>query len=296
MGVSIFPSTGRASTSPRASEARVSSPPRILITWPADGLALSAKRQPYSVCHARFLGDARALSAGEVKIFRGNARVVLANVRFGLDTACHDLDAIQRHLPLVNLGDVLGLADLARALVHAVRRATPLAEGDGEVKRRVGLIKEPREQMLTVAQTLAKRNLLPAKVVATVGMRKGLPGMAEDAVTLAELYTVHAGRLRGQHPFTDAEIAALGEHGEWLTENLRSGHTPRRKKVRANTPADDRDRLWTLLDRRYLDLRRIGFHFHPEEVDAVVPPLMSATREAAADDEDEETPEPVTPA
>jgi hypothetical protein len=267
----------------------------MLITWPVDGLALSAKRQPYGVCYARFLGDARGLAAGEVKIFRGSARVVLANVRFGLDTACTDLDAIQRHLPLVNLGEVLGLADLARALVHGVRRATPLAEGDGEVKRRVGLIKEPREQMLSVAQTLAKKNLLPAKVVATFGTRKGLPGMADDAVGLAELYTAHASRVQGQHPFTDAEIASLGEHGEWLVENLRAAHTPRRKKVRANTPADDRDRLWTLLDRRYLGLRRVGFYFHPEDVDAVVPPLMSATREAA-DDEGEEPAAPVTPA
>lgn len=49
---------------------------------------------------------------------------------------------------------------------------------------------------------------------------------------------------------------------------------------------DERDRLWTLLTQRHAFLRKVGWYFHGERCDAMVPPLDApATR--ALDDEDE---------
>ena len=49
----------------------------------------------------------------------------------------------------------------------------------------------------------------------------------------------------------------------------------------------DRDRLWTLLVTRYAFARKVGWYFHGERCDEVVPPL--GARVAACDDLDDET-------
>jgi hypothetical protein len=49
---------------------------------------------------------------------------------------------------------------------------------------------------------------------------------------------------------------------------------------------DDRDRLWTLLTQRHGFLRKVGWYFHGERCDDMVPPLDAPVRRPL-DDEDE---------
>ena len=298
MGVSVIPPSRRAGALLQSVEVRPSSPPQSLVVWPADGLRLSAKRRSYGACHARFIPLAYALSAHEVRVFRGNARLVLANVRFGLDAACADRAAIERELPHADLPKAIETADLARALVYAVERVVEPVS-DGEFKRRIAAIKEVREPMTAAAQNMALKKVIPVKSVPKARQGGGVPALAAHAVALADLFTTYAERARGSHPFTDEDVRALREDGEWLLENLKSPRERTRKVADENPPAEDRDRLWTLLTRWHVELRRIGGYFHPNTLDQVVPPLLSAAVVASADDETvEEAPpaESVNPA
>jgi hypothetical protein len=54
----------------------------------------------------------------------------------------------------------------------------------------------------------------------------------------------------------------------------------------AHGEADDRDRLWTLLAQRHAFVRKVGWYFHGERCEEVVPPLGASARRAL-DDEDE---------
>ncbi|KYG02296.1 hypothetical protein BE21_55130 [Sorangium cellulosum] len=49
-----------------------------------------------------------------------------------------------------------------------------------------------------------------------------------------------------------------------------------------------RDRLWTLLVRRYADLRKIAYYFHGDAFEDVTPKLLSRLSSCAAEDESEE--------
>lgn len=49
-----------------------------------------------------------------------------------------------------------------------------------------------------------------------------------------------------------------------------------------------RDRLWTLLVRRYADLRKIAHYFHGDALEDVTPKLQSRLSRSAAADEAEE--------
>ncbi len=297
MGISVIPPSRRAGALLQSAQVRPSSPPQSLVVWPADGLPLSAKRRTYSACFERFIPLARALPATQVAVFRGNARLVLANARFGLDTACADRAAVERHLPHADIPKMIETPDLARALVHAVERVVePVSEG--EVKRRVAAIKDVREPMADAARNMALKKVIPAGSIPKARKNGGVPAVAAHAVALAELFTTHAERMRGSHPFTDEDVRALHENGEWLMENLKPTREPSRKVSRENTPADDRDRLWTLLTVWHVELRRVGGYFHPNTLDQVVPPLLSAAVVGRADDEtgDEQPPaEPTKP-
>lgn len=298
MGISVIPPSRRAGALLQSAQVRPSSPPQSLVVWPADGLRLSAKRRSYRACYERFIPLARAWPVQQVLVFRGNAGLVLANVRFGLDSACVDRAAVERDLPHADLPKALETPDLARSLVYAVGRVVePVSEG--EVKRRIAAIKTVREPMADAARNMALKNVIPAKSVPEVRKGGGVPAVARHAVDLAELFTAHAERMRGSHPFTDEDVRTLHENGEWLMENLKPTREPSRKVSRANSPADDRDRLWTLLTVWHVELRRIGGYFHPNTLDQVVPPLLSAAVVKRADDEtdDEEAPtEPAKPA
>ena len=144
-----------------------------------------------------------------------------------------------------------------------------------------------------MAGVVVPRSQTRADVVAGIKAKGGLPAMAAGAVRLCALYTEHAEDVRGMHSFSEKEIHDLGADGEWLLEHLKPGNVRKHAASRAQTPADDRDRLGELLVRRHAMLRKIGYYFHGENVDAFVPPLLSSARQSVAveEAEDDATPD-----
>ncbi|WP_437603668.1 hypothetical protein WMF28_18985 [Sorangium sp. So ce590] len=242
----------------------------------------------YHACYKRYAPLAEALPDGEIEVCRADVRIAFANVKRGVQAACADPARIRRALPELPLDDVLALPDLGRALIFAATRVTAKPASTGDIEAKLAIVIELREPMLTLAETLAKRALLPKDVVAEIRAGSGKYDLASDGMALAHLYAEHAGALRGKHPFTQEELDKLREASEWLLDTL----TPdgaRRPVARQRSEAEKmRDRLWTLLVRRYADLRKIAYYFHGEAFDEVTPKLQSRLSRSAAADEAEE--------
>ncbi len=115
-----------------------------------------------------------------------------------------------------------------------------------------------------------------------------------DSVALLEKYEpVLGGRLS-----VDVELLAEGQElGRWLRQTVEPSVSPKNDGLKKNEGSEVRDRLWTLLQRRHRELRRIGAWLWPAEVDKRVPSLLarqrkrkSKEREDAAEGGTESTP------
>ncbi|WP_437311695.1 hypothetical protein [Sorangium sp. So ce388] len=242
----------------------------------------------YHACYKRFAPLAAELPDRDVEVCRADVRIAFANVKRGVQAACADPARIRRALPELPLDDVLALPDLGRALIFAATRVTAKPASSGEIDAKLKVVTELREPMLTLAETLAKRGLLPRNVVAEIRAGTGKYDLASDGMALAHLYEEHADALRGKHPFTQEEFDQLREASEWLLDTL----TPdgaRRPVARQRSEAESmRDRLWTLLVRGHADLRKIAYYFHGDTFEDVTPKLQSRLSSSAAADVAEE--------
>ncbi|WP_437932177.1 hypothetical protein WMF37_24005 [Sorangium sp. So ce291] len=242
----------------------------------------------YHACYKRFAPLAAGLPDRDVEVCRADVRIAFANVKRGVQAACADPARIRRALPELPLDDVLALPDLGRALIFAATRVTAKPASSGEIDAKLKSVTELREPMLTLAETLAKRGLLPKDVVAEIRAGTGKYDLASDGMALAHLYEEHADALRGKHPFTQEELDQLREASEWLLDTLTPDGARRPAAKQRGEAENVRDRLWTLLVRRYADLRKIAYYFHGDAFEEVTPKLQSRLSSSAAADVAEE--------
>ncbi|WP_437925419.1 hypothetical protein WMF37_41175 [Sorangium sp. So ce291] len=242
----------------------------------------------YRACYKRFAPEALALPDREVELCRADVRIAFANVKQGVEAACADPARVRKALPELPLDDVLALPDLGRALVFASTRVTARPASSREIEAKLKIVAELREPMLSLAETLARRGLLPREVVAEIRAGSGKYDMASDGMALAHLYEEHADALRGKHPFTREEFDQLREASEWLLDNLTPDGARRPATKQRGEAEAMRDRLWTLLVRRHADLRKIGYYFHGDAFEDVTPKLQSRVIKAAVEEADEE--------
>lgn len=242
----------------------------------------------YHACYKRFAPLAAEIPERDVEVCRADVRIAFANVKRGVQAACADPARIRRALPELPLDDVLELPDLGRALVFAATRVTARPASSGEIEAKLALVSELREPMLALAETLAKRGLLPKDVVAEIRAGTGKYDLASDGMALAHLYDEHAEALCGKHPFTREELEQLREASEWLLDTLTPDGARRPVAKQRGEAEKVRDRLWTLLVRRHADLRKIAYYFHGDAFEDVAPKLQSRLSRAAARDAAEE--------
>jgi hypothetical protein len=232
--------------------------------------------------------EALAFPDRDVELCRADVRIAFANLKQGVAAACADPAGVRRALPELPLDDVLSLPDLGRALVFASTRVTARPASSREVEAKLKVVAELREPMLSLAETLARRGLLPRDVVVEIRAGSGKYDMASGGMALAHLCEEHADALRGKHPFTREEFELLREASEWLLDNLTLDGA-RRPAVKQRGEAEAmRDRLWTLLLRRHADLRKIGYYLHGDAFEDVTPKLQSRVVKAAATEEVDE--------
>ena len=247
----------------------------------------------YKALYDKHRAAALALPEEEVQICRADPRVVFANLKLGhkgvLGTPALVTSA-RAHLPKIPMKQVLELPDLGRALVYASGKVVGRVAGPREIEAKLEFIREPREQMLAQAEVLARRGKLDKDAVARVRAGSGKYDSAHDVVTLVGMYTEHQKALAGLHPFTTPELGKYREAGEWLLEVL----TPdgaRAEPVKRQKPEAERvrDGVWTLIVARHPYLRKIGFYFHGDEVDRLVPRLQSRVAPTAVATAEEES-------
>lgn len=276
----------------RVASLRPSGPPPALTVSFGDGLAPSAKRRSYAACFAAFLSEARALSASEVIPFPGDARLALSNVRRAVDDVFADPSMVSQHLTMFPVAQAMEAADVARALVHAdvsVQYVPAPPLGARAVLKRIA---KPRRGMVNVAVTLAERGLLPSEQVAKLGRQGGMQGTINDAIIVSALFATHADAIKGMHPFTAKEIAALQQDAEWLRENMKPKGARKAVAKRGGLPEDDRNRMWTLLVKRHALLLRIAGYFYGPALTEHVSPLRSRVHAPLSVESDEPAPAP----
>jgi hypothetical protein len=244
---------------------------------------------------AHYRPVASKLPATEVQICRANTRIALANVRFAIHAnfgAAGDparparLKEVREALPKIKIKRVLALPNLARALLLAANKATGRPASAGEINEKLAIVSALREPMLTQAETLAGRGIFPKEIVAKIRAGSGKYDIASDGAALVSLYAECAHDAAGKHPFTEEEFAKVREASEWLLERLTPTGAKPRTPVKQPDAEDMRDRLWTLLVKRYADLRVIAYYFHQDAFEDYAPRLQSRSAGAPAPDEE----------
>jgi hypothetical protein len=245
------------------------------------------KRTTYKEQYDHFLPLALKLPEADIQPCRADVPVALANIKLGIKAVLgtkEQIAAVKEHLPKIHVQDLLDLPDIGRALLFSLGKVVTRTVSAGEIDAAIKEISGPREQLLDQAEIFAKRGLLDKALVAKIRAGSGKYDMAKDGLDLVALFTDNAVALKGQHPFTKAELDKLRKTSEWLLESLTPGgaRTEAKKKSSAE---EARDRLWTLLVQRHPDLRKISYYFHGEEFEGFTPRLQSRVAQAVLDEE-----------
>ena len=221
-----------------------------------------------------FLGEARAIAAADIVPMRADLQLAVHNLKIGVASVLAESKRLER-LPETTVAHFAALPALALAVVFTgtqIDRA-PKASEVAPLLEKAG---KARGLLMKVAVGLAAAGALRRADVEKILAGKGKLDMARDCVALAALFTNNAASLKGKHPVTAAQIKEAAEVGTKLLGLLKPGRA-KPTRVAPNEAAVDRDRLWTLLLRRYDALWRAGAYlFGRDAVDAKVPALQAS--------------------
>lgn len=228
-------------------------------------------------CLDHFLPIAMELPESQRTLFRGNAAIVRANVRYALDQHGLDDARVQEVFRDVTLAQFDELPLIARALHLAVTLMPSITMSDGAVQETLSKLAPLREDGLSELRALARRGLITSEEIASIEAGKGTTDMAEDAVAIATLLRQvrKKNKRLQQRILDDDEIESLEGYGNWLLDNL----TPsggRRPRKAASEQSVQRNAIAALLRERYQVLRGIAYVFHGDAFDQFVPPLLSS--------------------
>jgi hypothetical protein len=234
-----------------------------------------------------FLPLAQALPEAEVEVCRAEVPIVRVNASRGVDAILPRIAEIIAKQPDLVVGELLEVKPLALALVYADDRI-PLANSQGEIAERLGRVRMLRELTLQQLEIFGALGLVPADRVRAIRAGTGPLDTARDAVAITGMFVEFAEAVSGKHPFTPEHFTTLSTEGSWLVRELQPQRAIRVKDERDGA-AVIRDRLWTLLQRRYEALREAAVVlFGLRRLDEYVP-LLQARQVAAR------TPSPTPP-
>ena len=213
----------------------------------------------------KYRAPAIKLKPADVLVCRADTRIAFANVKQGVESLFgpegdpgrkERIAAVQEQLPKLNAKKTAKkLPELARALMLAAQQVAPPVS-TGEINEKLVIVGKHREPILTTAEVLAAKGLLPRDEVAKIRAGSGKYDIASDGVALSDLFAAHAAEVKGKHAFTDEDFTEMRD------------------------AADLRDRLWTLLVTGHSDLRVMGYVMFRDDFDVKVPKLQSQTTEA----------------
>ncbi len=228
----------------------------------------------------RFRGEALGLPADLVVPYRTDATRAYHNAVAAREVVLAARAAVDATGVQVKWSDVESLGDVGVALIQAAA----LVDGDGCTRGVLkALLTEAaplRRSLLLSARALASQSLLPSDTVRAVHKGRGPQDAGRDLVVLAALFTEHAEKIRGKHPISAKELRRAAELGAEIATHARSAATPKdRKRVgEAKAAAELRDRVYTLLLRRFDTLGRAAGALWGLDAVNRVPPLHGAIK------------------
>jgi len=221
---------------------------------------------------SRFLREAGALSAAEIVPLRADAALAEKNVAVGVAAVLAYDAHVAEHLPSVDLAELRSLPDLARAVVVAAHEAG----GDEELGPLYAEACTLRRTLRAVAVGLVEAGVLGARDLARFSPERGATDVGADCAALASLFQRKAEELEGKSAAGEEDLARAAEVGLALRAHFKPTGAARKPGASGLSPAEGRDRLWTLLLLRHERLWAVGAYIYGHAVDAHVPALHAA--------------------
>ncbi len=211
-----------------------------------------------------------------LSLFRCDPHLAHHNASIGVTVVLAEQARIASELPTVDLELIRTIPNLALAVLFAGSRVnrTPEASELRGLQPQGHIL---RRKMLSAGTSLAESDLLPEREVSAIRSGKGPLDAADDLIQLAALFRRHASAIQGKHPITTNDITTAEKLGTRMIALLRPSAAPRSSHPTEDLQywVDARDRLWTLLVRRYEVVRKVGTWLYGNSAANKVPNLQS---------------------
>ena len=247
---------------------------------------------PSESAYQKFLDAARALDRRDLREMRGDPALAYTNASRALDTLRTRQATIDGELPRLQVSDLAEIPEIAQAVMFADLEVQRAEHAAGRLDHLMRRARKLRKRLLGWAdEVLASGG---GSELAAVRHGEGAADTAEDCVALARLLAPHVSstepgkkkkrKKNGKSRLSPKKLSEAADVGAELARTLRPGDRPNSGAAPdVERAVEMRDRLWTLLRERYVDLWRAGAYLFGPTVDERLPTLQSRRRKDDAD-------------
>jgi hypothetical protein len=236
--------------------------------------------------YQRFLPDALAIPAAEIRPFRADAALAYQNALEGVKNVMAREAELAAQLPHEDLARLKNLPNVVLGLVFAVLHAEGAHEQPRAVRQQLGEARKLRRKLLAGFGALKEAGVFTQKEYDTIAAGRGPLDAANDCIALAAKFRSKWSAIANKTAITPEELARAAELGTTLQAEFKSDRVriSKAKKVGAAADAaEKRDRLWTLASRLNDRLWCVGTLIFGRAIDDYVPQLQTAQRKSTVD-------------
>jgi len=235
--------------------------------------------------YQRFLPEALAIPANEIKPFRADASLAYQNALEGVKNVMAREPELAAELPHEDLARLRSLPNVVLGLVFAVLQAEGVPEEPRTLRADLAETRRLRRALLTGFAALKEAGVFTQKEYDTIAAGRGPLDAANDCIALAAKYRSKWKEIANRTAVTKAQLARAAELGTKLQAHFKSDRARRSeaKVGAAAEAADRRDRLWTLATRISDRVWSVGTLVFGRAVDDHVPALQATRRKSTAE-------------
>ena len=243
----------------------------------------SAEPHGSEAAYQRFVEAARGLDRRDLVRMRGDAGLAYRNAQRALEMLVKRQATIDGELPRLPVRELVQIPEIAQAVLFAEEEVERAERKSEELEKLMRRARKLRKRLLRWADDVLGGD---GSALAMVRRGDGAADTAEDCVALARLLAPHVEAVedrkkkkqkKGKGRLSAKKLAEAAEIGAELARRLRPGDRPGHgdEAPDVQEALEMRDRLWTLLNERYVDLWRVGAYLFGPEVDDRLPSLQS---------------------
>jgi hypothetical protein len=175
----------------------------------------------------------------------------------------------------IALADLESIPDVGLAAKFAAMEAEKAVPSESEILKYLAEARSIRKTLLPVVNGLRATGHVSQATYDDIIKDRGPRDTAGDCVKLAKVFRDGGDTLKGKHSADEAMIERAAVVGTWLLQHLRTEKAPNEKAPPPPPAIEKRNRIATVLVKRYELLQKVAYYFHGEDYDEYVPPLMS---------------------